>query len=100
MRMGGQHHAPADLPPGKTRYPLYRRLGGTQGRPGWVRKISPPTGFDPTDRPARSESHYHLSYPRPTSNVRTKRSRSHFWRGKAKGITYSEYVFVALGTTL
>ena len=35
------------LPPGKTRYPLYRRLGGAQGRSGQVRKISPPPGFDP-----------------------------------------------------
>jgi hypothetical protein len=35
------------LPPGKTRYPLYRRLGMSQGRSGQVRKISPPTGFDP-----------------------------------------------------
>jgi hypothetical protein len=35
------------LPPGKTRYPLYRRLGGPQGRSGLVRKISPPPGFDP-----------------------------------------------------
>jgi hypothetical protein len=34
-------------PPGKTRYPLYRRLGGPQGRSGRVRKISPPPGFDP-----------------------------------------------------
>jgi hypothetical protein len=33
--------------PGKTRYPLYRRLGGLQGRSGQVRKISPPPGFDP-----------------------------------------------------
>jgi hypothetical protein len=35
------------LPPGKTRYPLYRRLVGPQGRSGLVRKISPPPGFDP-----------------------------------------------------
>jgi len=35
------------LPPGKTRYPLYRRLGRPQGRSGQVRKISPPPGFDP-----------------------------------------------------
>ena len=34
------------LPPGKTRYPLYRRLGGPQGWSGWVRKISLPPGFD------------------------------------------------------
>jgi hypothetical protein len=43
----GQHHAPAALPPGKTRYPFYRRLGGTQGQSGRVRKTSPPPGFDP-----------------------------------------------------
>ena len=35
------------LPPGKTRYSLYRRLGGSQGRYGQVRKISPSPGFDP-----------------------------------------------------
>jgi len=35
------------LPPGKTRYPSYRRLGGLQGRSGQVRKISPQPGFDP-----------------------------------------------------
>ena len=29
--VGGQRHAPAALPPGKTRYPLYRRLGGLHG---------------------------------------------------------------------
>ena len=28
-------------------YPLYRRLGGPQGRSGEVGKISPPPGFDP-----------------------------------------------------
>ena len=47
MGVGGQHHAPAALPPGKTRYPLYRRLGGPHGRSGRVRKISPSPGFDP-----------------------------------------------------
>jgi hypothetical protein len=35
------------LPPGENRYPLYRRLGGPQGRSGQVRKISPPQRFDP-----------------------------------------------------
>jgi hypothetical protein len=47
MRLGGRRHAPAALPPGKTRYPLYRRRGGPQGRAGRVRKISPLPGFDP-----------------------------------------------------
>jgi hypothetical protein len=35
------------LPPGKTRYPLYRRLGGPQGWSGQVQNISPLPGFDP-----------------------------------------------------
>ena len=33
--------------PGKTRYPLYMRLGGPQGRSGQVQKIWPAPGFDP-----------------------------------------------------
>jgi hypothetical protein len=45
--MSGQRHAPAALPQGKTPYPLYRGLGEPQGRSGRVRKISPPSGFDP-----------------------------------------------------
>jgi hypothetical protein len=40
--VGGQLHAPAALPPGMTRYPLYRSLGGPQSRSGRVLKISPP----------------------------------------------------------
>jgi len=32
---------------GKSRYPLYRSLGGPQGRFGQAQKISPPPGFDP-----------------------------------------------------
>jgi hypothetical protein len=57
MGVGGQLHAPAALPPGKTRYPLYRRLGRPQDRSGQVRKVSPPPGFDPrTVQPAAS--HY------------------------------------------
>jgi hypothetical protein len=55
MGMGGQRHALAALPPGKTRDPVYRRLGGPQGRAGRVQKISPPTGIRPPDRLARSE---------------------------------------------
>jgi len=43
----GQRHVPAALSPGKTRYPVYRRLGGPQRRSGRVQKISPSPGFDP-----------------------------------------------------
>ena len=47
MGVGGQRHYLAALPPGKTRYPLYRRLDGPHVRSGRVRKISPPPGLDP-----------------------------------------------------
>jgi hypothetical protein len=57
MGIGGQRHAPVDLPPRKTRYPLYVWLGGPRGCSGRVRKISPPlTGIRSLDRPARSKT--------------------------------------------
>ena len=56
------------LPQGKTRYPLYRRLGGPQGRSAQVRKNSPPTGIRFQDRPAHSHSLYRLLYP-PQCNM-------------------------------
>ena len=46
MVVGGQRHATAALPPGKTQHPLYRRLGVAQGRTGQVRQMPPP-GIDP-----------------------------------------------------
>jgi hypothetical protein len=53
--VGGQRHAPAALPPGKTSYPLYTRLVGPRDRSGQVLKISPPSGFDPrTAQPVAS----------------------------------------------
>jgi hypothetical protein len=59
----GRQHAKAAL------YP--RERAGTNCTGGWVgltagmdgRKISPPLGFDPRERPARSQSLYRLSYP-------------------------------------
>jgi hypothetical protein len=47
MGVGGELHVPAALHSGMTRYPLYRRLDGPQGRSGRLWKISPPPGFDP-----------------------------------------------------
>ena len=65
MEVGGQRHTPAALPPRKARYPLYRRLGGPQGRSGRVRINFAPTGIRTPDRLARSESLYRLSYRGP-----------------------------------
>jgi hypothetical protein len=47
MGVDCQRHAPAALPPGMTRYPLYRRLGRAKSRSGRVLKISSPPEFDP-----------------------------------------------------
>jgi hypothetical protein len=44
MGVGGQRHATAALLQGKTRYPLYGRLGEPHGR---LRKISHLPGFGP-----------------------------------------------------
>ena len=53
----------------KTRYSLYWRLGWTQGRFGWLRKISPPTGIRSPDRPARTKSLYRLRYRGPSGDI-------------------------------
>ena len=53
------------LPPGKTRYPFYRRLGGPQGRSGRAENLVPHRESIP-DRPARIQSLYRLGYPAHT----------------------------------
>ena len=62
---GSASRPDCSLPSGKTRYPLYRRLGGPQGRSGQVRKISlpHPTGIRAPDRPARTQSLYRIRKP-------------------------------------
>ena len=52
--------------PGKeTRYPLYRRMDGPQGRSERVRKNLAPTGIRSPGLSARIESLYRLRYPGP-----------------------------------
>ena len=46
----------------ETRHPLYRRLGGPQGRSGWVQQ-SCPRGFQTPDSPASSKSLHRLRSP-------------------------------------
>jgi hypothetical protein len=50
------------LPPGKTWYPLYRRLGGPQGRSGQAENLAPP-GFDSRTVQPLAQSLSRLSYP-------------------------------------
>jgi hypothetical protein len=47
MEVGGNRRTPAALPSGKTRSPIYMRLGGPQGRSGRMRKISSQPVLDP-----------------------------------------------------
>jgi hypothetical protein len=70
MGVGGQHHAPAALPPGKTRYPLYRRLGEPQGASGRMRQISPPpTGIRSPDRPPVASRYTDWPIPAHTTHL-------------------------------
>ena len=58
------------LPLGKTRYPLYRRLDGPQGRSGQVWKISPPPGLDPRAvQPVASRSTDYATRPKKTGTA-------------------------------
>jgi hypothetical protein len=47
MRVGGQRHVPAGLPPDKDPVTIVQETGWAQEHSGRVRKISPPPGFDP-----------------------------------------------------
>jgi len=52
----------------QTWYPLPRRPGGPQVRSEWVRKISPPPGFDPqVDQPVASRCTDYLTNPYKTA---------------------------------
>jgi hypothetical protein len=62
--MGWLAPRPGRFNPGKeTRYPLYRRLCGPQGRSWTAAENLTTTGIRSPDRPALSESLYQLSYP-------------------------------------
>ena len=56
------------LPPGKTRYPFYRRLFGPQGRSGRAENLVP-AGFRSPDRPVRSSVAIPTELPGPRMNI-------------------------------
>ena len=63
------------LSPGKSRYPLYRRLGGPQSRSGQVQKISPPPGFDPqTVQPVSSRYTNYATQPTIQGDIMSENS--------------------------
>jgi hypothetical protein len=67
MGVGGQRQAPVALTPRKTQYPVYRRLGGSQGRSGRVQKILPPPGFDPRTVPPVASRYNDWAIPAHTN---------------------------------
>ena len=63
MGVGGQHHAPAALPPGKDSVPIVQEAGWAPG-PVWTGAENlAHNDIRSSDRPGRSESLYRLSYP-------------------------------------
>jgi len=60
---GGEWPAPRPgrnlLPPGKTRYPFYRRLGGPQGRSGRAENLVPTKIRSRTVQPIHTHTHTH-----------------------------------------
>ena len=84
MRVDGQHHAPAALPPGKTWYPLYRRLGEPRGRSERVQKFSPPPGFDPRTVQHVASSYTDCAIAAPEINIILK---MHNTKGKTAMVT-------------
>ena len=74
MGVGGQCHAPAALPPEKTQYPLYRRLGEPQSLSGQVWKTSPPRGFDPQTIQPIVRHHTDYTIPAPIDQLQTNRN--------------------------
>ena len=78
MGVGGQCHAPAASPPGKIRYPLYRRLGEPQGRSGRVRKRSPPPAFDPRIFQPEASRYTDCAIPAHIPTIGTRRMSAVF----------------------
>ena len=61
-------HPGRTLPPGKTRYPFYRRLGGPQGRSGRAENLVPTVIRSRTIQPV-AQSLYRLSYQAHHINI-------------------------------
>ena len=77
MEVGGQRRAPAALPPAMTRYPFYRRLGGSQGRAGRLRKILPPPRFDPQNEQPVASCYNDWAIPAHNKLIKLQKFKSY-----------------------
>ena len=74
---------PGRFNPGKEiRYPLFRRLGGPQGRSGRVREISSLPEFDPRIVQPVAQSLYRLSYSGSHTSESTNVQEQNEYRGE------------------
>ena len=69
---------PGRFTPWKTLYPLYRRLGGSQGQSGRVRKISPPPGFDPRTVQPVANHYTDCAIPARNNNNNNNNNNIHY----------------------
>jgi len=67
------------LPPGKTRYPFYRRLGGPQGQSGRVENLVPTGILSRIIQPV-AQLLYRLNYP----------AHTHIYTGQQGNLLYAE----------
>jgi len=70
MRVGFSPMSRPPLPPEKTRHPLYRRLGGPQGRSGRAENLVP-TGIRSRTVQPLAQSLYRLSYRAQSCHIKT-----------------------------
>ena len=72
MGVGGQRHAPAALPPSKTRNPLYVYEAGLAPGPVWTgaENLVPQPGFDP--RIVQSVASRYTDWAIPAHHVQRK----------------------------
>jgi len=77
------------LPPGKTRYPLYGRLGRNQGRSGQAQKISPTTGI--RSRIFQPVPSYYTDYATRPTGIK---SRPHIFDVKNLHVLHTQCICV------
>ena len=83
--MGAERHTPAASPREGDPVPLYRMLGGAQGRSERVQKISPAPGFDPRTLQSVASLYTGWAIPDPVYYIGDKINSMSFVRDMTDG---------------
>jgi hypothetical protein len=89
-----QRHVPAALPPGKTPYPLYRRLGRPQGR-----SRSPPPVFDPRTVQPVASRYTELIKMRVTRHTKLYMAKAKIFGPSTETLVFSQFEQIPLPCT-